>query len=371
MDEILKIYIAKANTPESEAYATLSLPTEPFAFFDALDKARIMQDDTIYFEVEDYFAFEFMEPFITDSDNLLELNALCQKLSKLDDMQEAAFEGLLKMEIAKKDDPISVGRLIDLAYSTDCCHVVGEATDDESLGRFYAENGFIPAVENLPESVFKMLDFSYIGKEMRTGEGGVFTGHGYVVQHTELIEAYKDMHLTMRTPDYQILLEDMAGNRFELPRQNPQSKGEYACVDCRIPQLMSVIDAASIDEISDFAEMLKDMGDRSMLKYKSILHATGCDSLEDAVTLANHLEEYMLDYTVRSLAELAKSEVEFLLGGNDAELLTQYLNLYEYGMALMERDGSVITNYGLLKREDHQPMRAPLEQKQNMSMEMK
>ncbi|MDD3227657.1 MAG: hypothetical protein PHE09_00400 [Oscillospiraceae bacterium] len=371
MDKIIKIYIAKADTPESEASASLSLPAEPFALFDALDKAGITQDDTIYFEVEDYFAFECMEPFIADSDNLLELNVLCQKLSQLDERQGTAFEGLLKMEVSKKDGSISVGRLIDLAYSTDCCHVVSEATGDESLGRFYAENGFVPAVENLPENVFKMLNFSYIGKEMRTGEGGVFTQHGYVVQHTELIEAYKNMKFTMRTPDYQILLEDMAGNRIELPCQKLPTKGKYTCMDCRIPQLMSVIDAASMDEISDFAEMLKDMGDRPMLKYKAVLHATGCESLEDAVTLANHLDEYMLDYTVSSRAELAKSEVEFLLGGNDTELLTQYLNLYGYGKALMERDCSAITSYGLLEREDHQPMQAPLEQNPNMGLEMK
>lgn len=36
--------------------------------------------------------------------------------------------------------------MIDLAYSTDCCHVIN-ATSDEQLGRFYAENDFIPALE--------------------------------------------------------------------------------------------------------------------------------------------------------------------------------------------------------------------------------
>lgn len=367
----MDVYIAKASyDPPSEASATLSLPAMPFELFDALDKARVMQGDELYFEVTDYYAFQCMAPFIADSDHLLELNALCQKLSELDECQATAFEGLLKMEVEKKNGPIAIGTLIDLAYSTDCCHVVSGATSDESLGRFYAENGFVPAVEDLPESAFKMLNFAYIGKEMRQGEGGVLTPRGYVVQHTDLNEVYKDMAFHIRTPAYQILLEDMEGNRFELPRQKPPADVNYACLDCRVPMLMATIDGAELDAVIDFAKLLESMGDSSVQQYKAVLHATGCNSLADAVTLAEHLDEYMLDPKVSSFSELARSEVEFMLGSNDVGLLTQYLNSHGYGQALAERDGSVITNYGLLERQDHQPMQTPLIQAESSGMEM-
>lgn len=371
MNKIMDVYIAKSSyAPPSEASATLSLPAMPFELIDALDKARVMQGDELYFEVSDYYAFQYMAPFIADSANLLELNALCQKLSELDEWQATAFEGLLKMEVDKKNGPIAIGTLIDLACSTGCCHVVYEATDDESLGRFYAENGFIPKSENLPENVLKMLNFAYIGKEMRTGEGGVFTQNGYVLQAAELVEAYKDMKFTMRKPDYQILLEDMAGNRFELPRQKPPTKADYVCTDCRIPMLMAAIDVAELDEINAFAEILESMDDGTMRKCKAVLHATGCDSIEDAVALAEHLGEYTLDSKISSPAELGKSKIECLLGDNDAGLLSQHTNLYAYGQALMKRDGTAITNYGLLEREDKQPIQTMLEQQPQKGMEM-
>lgn len=54
MNEIMDVYIAKANAPESEACATLTLPAMPFEFFDALDKARVQQGDELYFEVSEY-----------------------------------------------------------------------------------------------------------------------------------------------------------------------------------------------------------------------------------------------------------------------------------------------------------------------------
>ena len=61
MDKIMDVYIAKTDyaTP-SEAHANLSLPAMPFELFDALDRARIQQGDELYFQVEEYYAFENM-----------------------------------------------------------------------------------------------------------------------------------------------------------------------------------------------------------------------------------------------------------------------------------------------------------------------
>ena len=72
--------------------------------------------------------------------------------------ERTAFEGVVQHGGGQKYGPISVATMIDLAYSADCCHVVN-ATTDEQLGRFYAENDFIPALEKVPDSIFEYLDF--------------------------------------------------------------------------------------------------------------------------------------------------------------------------------------------------------------------
>ena len=370
MNKIMDVCIAKANAPESEADAMLSLPAMPYELFDALDRARIQQGDDLYFQVEKYSVFEFMEPpFITDANNLVELNTLCQKLSELNDQQSTAFEGLLKMEVFKENGPISIGKLIDLACSTDCCHVVGEALNNSQLGRFYAENGFVPELDNLPDKVFELLDFERIGRELRQGEGGVFTDGGYVVQHSELAEVYKDMTFAVQTPDYQILLEDMQGNRLELPRQDLPDAGVYACVDCRIPLLMAAIDAADIQDVNTIAETLKGRGDKPMRKYKAVLCASGCDSLEEATVLAEHLDEYLFDEKVTGLRDLALAEMSFM-DEDGAALLARYVDLTGYGKAVLENDCAVITPYGHLERKDHQPIQTPLERQTQSGMEM-
>ena len=78
----------------------------------------------------------------------------------------------------------------------------------------------------------------------------------------------------MQTPDYQILLEDMQGNRIELPQQNLPDAGVYACVDCRIPLLMAATDAADIQDVNAFAETLKGMREQrsSLIRIEKVLY---------------------------------------------------------------------------------------------------
>ena len=70
---------------------------------------------------------------------------------------------------------ITLRDLRDLAVSakTDCYHVV-DAADDTQLGRFYAENEFVPELDGISDEVFEMLDFAGIGRMMRCSENGVF-----------------------------------------------------------------------------------------------------------------------------------------------------------------------------------------------------
>lgn len=39
---------------------------------------------------------------------------------------------------------LTLPRVLNLAYSADCCHVVQGITDDAALGQFYVENDFLP-----------------------------------------------------------------------------------------------------------------------------------------------------------------------------------------------------------------------------------
>ena len=97
---ILRVYLAKNDTPYSAAYAKLGLPASPWEVWDALDKVRLQTDDILYMEIEDYFSFEYLSPHLDGLDiSLNELNDLAALLSVLDEVQEVAFEGLFSIEV--------------------------------------------------------------------------------------------------------------------------------------------------------------------------------------------------------------------------------------------------------------------------------
>ena len=154
MDKLFLVELSGGNIRHCE----LELPATDYELLDALDKLRISAADKLRFDICDYYGYNYLAPFISDALNIYELNALSRKLADLNPVQQTAFAGLLKMEIEKRDGDILVPKLIDLAYSADCCHVVAEALNDSQLGRFYADNGFIPITENVPDSVYESMN---------------------------------------------------------------------------------------------------------------------------------------------------------------------------------------------------------------------
>ena len=77
---ILRVYLAKNDTPYSAAYAKLDLPASPWEVWDAMEKVRLQTDDILYIEIEDYFAFEYLSPHLDGLDiSLNELNDLAYK----------------------------------------------------------------------------------------------------------------------------------------------------------------------------------------------------------------------------------------------------------------------------------------------------
>ena len=118
------------------------------------------------------------------------MNLLARKLAELSPYQEVAFEGLVRMDLNKGMAELPLCRLIDLANSADCCHVVQAVRNDEQLGRFYVDNDFPVIPPNLPEEVYPLLDYGAIGRKARMEESGVFTSGGYVVQHSDLDVSY-------------------------------------------------------------------------------------------------------------------------------------------------------------------------------------
>ena len=397
---ILRVYLAKNDTPYSAAYAKLEMPASPWEVWDAMEKVRLQTDDILYMEIEDYYAFEYLSPHLDGLDiSLNELNDLAAQLAALDEVQGIAFEGLFSMEVQRKvtanGGVITLQDLRDLAVSakTDCYHVV-DAADDAALGRFYAENDFIPELDGVSDAVFKMLDFAGIGRMMRCSENGVFVGSLYVLQDGELTTAPPVQKTLPEKPGYLFRLtlglhpdlEDDRTVTLELPasaealREVQKQLGadgwEGAMVldyDGVIPQAAEFADLPmELDAFNDFAEAVEAMPSREkqIPKLKALLEHFEVTDLATAAGLAEHIGDYILTPEISSPQEAAIDELNFTMDAHSAELLLPHVNLFTYGNEIIKDDNAALTSYGLLHREDYQPMQTPVQETQEQAMTM-
>lgn len=399
--KVFAVYLAKEDVPNSEAYATLDLPASPWELWDALDKVRLQTDDILYMEIEDYFAFEYLSPHLDGLEiSLNELNDLAAQLAALDEVQEIAFDGFLRMEVQNKVDTnggvITLQDLRDLAVSakTDCYHVV-DAADDAALGRFYAENDFIPELEGVPYAVFKMLDFAGIGRMMRHGENGVFVGSLYVLQDGELTTAPPVQKTLPEKPGYLFrltlgLCPDFGGNRttvLDLPASEESLAAaqeqlgtlnwENTVVlnyDGILPNAAFFADLPSeLEAFNEFTKAVQDMPfpEKQLPKLKALLKQFEVQDIETAMGLTEHLDDYVLTPEISSPQETAIDQLHFMTDDHSAELLISHVNLYVYGCDLIREDNAVLSPYGLLHRADYQPMLTPVQKASEANMTMR
>ena len=396
--KVFAVYLAKEDVPNSEAYATLELPASPWELWDAMEKVRLKDGEALYMEIDDYYAFEYLAPHLEELDiSLNELNDLAARLATLDEVQGIAFEGLFSMEVQKKVNAnggvITLQDLRDLAVSakTDCYHVV-DAADDTQLGRFYAENEFVPELDGISDKVFEMLDFAGIGRMMRCGENGVFVGSLYVLQDGELTTAPPVQKTLPEKPGYLFRLTlglhpDIGDDRtvtLDLPAAEAELLDAQEQLGVEGWEGVTVIDydgtipyaaeftdlPMELEELNAFTKATQDIPRSEVPKLKALLEQFEVQDIETAMLLTEHLADYILTPNLSSPQEAALDQLCFIMNREEAVRLIPYVNLFNYGETVIHADNAALTSYGLLHRADYEPMLSPIQQKQEKEMTM-
>ncbi|WP_312645455.1 antirestriction protein ArdA [Hydrogenoanaerobacterium sp.] len=406
-EKIFEIELSRWNPSGANPLAGITLPATPYELADTLERAGIT-GDTVYSVEVLSSQMDYLPQFIQPDINLHELNHLAQRLSSLSEWDLDCFEGTVMMDAVQTQyAPIPAERLINMTHSTDQCQIAYEAYDDPSLGKFYADNDFVPALEKVSDEVYAYLDFGKIGKEMREGEGGVFMSHGYVVQNGEIAADYHSGDaVSLEKPDYAVLLRVTKGY-FSGPAQDsePAVYLKLPATDAALINAMDAVGAASPEEcafsaedcmapfltekindalyaseggcyglVNELAEQLRQLETENRLPtYKAMLEeAPGDLSLEEALDLASMTEEFKLLSDSVSPAEYAKKEIQRMLSLSDDNGLILFCNLDNYGRYLLEQRGAAETEYGLLEPQNGMTVDQCLNRPgQSFGMEMK
>ncbi len=386
---IFDVELFHAAYSDRHPIVELTLPAAPWEMADAMDALRLGEGERMVVEVLDSHDFDCVDLFIAAEDNIYALNVLAQRLSELNDGERAIFRGAVKIE-AQKDGSIDLMKLIDLAFSTDSYNVAPDVRNDGQLGRFYAEGGFVPETDGLTDAQFELLDFAKIGRRMRESEDGTFCDVGYVVRTGEIMDVSRAIEFKPEAADYAVLLEvgaidtesramlRLPASPAELDRTldilgvEEWSEISFRCADCRAPALCDAITLAdNIAHANRAALYLQRMTDTELMTCKALLSARGVADLADAINLIDTLGDYVYSPEFASYEDVGRSNIRFLLDGDEADVLLPYVNLTDYGKAVAEHDHMILTNYGGIERKDGQPILTQNAKEQRMGeMEM-
>ena len=357
-------------------FAELTLPATDYELLDALDKLQLQPGENPQWEIYEHTHFQYLEVFVSDC-SLYELNSLSRKLGNMDHDQLGAFEGLFKMALDKREGPMSIADLFTYANNTDCCHVLNDVGSDDQLGRFYAVNGFIPELEDIPDFAFDRLDYSRIGKEMREAEHGVFTRFGYVLQNDTLKPSHEEIGKSPQAPAYTLRLligryPFETGGEPEITTTLDFPASEAALVkalehvgaasweeviftvdDSAIPGLPEDMYGDSFESINDYAQTVKEIQDAGELtKFKAVMTAKGCTTISEALQIADQLDQYIFEPKVSTAEDVARDEIQASVSVQSIDSLIKHVNLYAYGRELIEEYGSKLTSFGLVTPRD-------------------
>lgn len=112
------------------------------------------------------------------------------------------------------------------------------------------------------------------------------------------------------------------------------------------------------------------MPQKQLTEYKAILAAVDPSDFDSAVQLVERMDEYLVSLQYETLEDVARDELNFIADPTSVEVIIPYLDLEGYGAALVKGLNAELTDYGMVERQDRQPVHVPEEQPQQGGMEM-
>ena len=386
MRKVCEIYLVSSASSD-ERGVELTFPVSQYEMMDAFEQIHTKSPGDVYWQVDEFYCFDYLAPHLDENMSIFEFNSLTAQLSKLDERQETALEGLLQMQADKHMQENS--GIMMLASNVDRCHVLADVHSDEALGKFYVENGFREDLDALPDSAYALLDYAKIGKQMREDEAGVFTPHGYVVR-TEELQPLPDYE-PQRNINYMIRLTLMNHENeqrtaiLDLPATEQRLlevqeeldapewfDAQFTGCDAIVPQLNAMLtDVEDLPRINELAQSLQELKASGQLtKFKAVVGATQCETLDDVFDRIEKLPQYCFETKIRDKDALVRDELDFVLGGKDADLIYKHLNREAYAEDVLKQYGAELTPYGMVNRADFGPLHEPIsEQQQEQTQE--
>ena len=361
-------------------YAELLLPAADYEIKDAMQKTRAVgRENTVEVSILECDILPELQDIRLDTFSLDELNFLAKRLVSLTDEEMPVFYAVTDevFRAADNDGLVSIKDLINSTYGLDTVPIASGISGPEALGRFAIENGLLPDLDDIPESVIPFLNAEQIGRVQQKNDKGVFAGNYYIpTVHYERPEVYDGVTLPEEEPKNAAFLlkvgaypkstfsdEDPALHDLRLPADSDEffnttekcGEPEINLCFCyefysSIPQITSdMFDSMEeIDELNTLAQRIAAMSESEQVKFKAVLDAENTASIQDALNVAQNLWRY--EFT--AMPDTADAFFKKYVAENaDTRFDSRWLGglfARNEGERLLGRIGAAVTDYGVI-----------------------
>ena len=273
---------------------------------------------------------------------------------------------------------LSVKDLINAAYNLHCCDLTYDIDEDEMLGRYYADNGLLEWLGDARKEIWEFLDYTKLGRTIREKENGVYTESGYFVFNPN---EYSTVYDGGEFPEkfindgyiFKLLIAKSETGRaadgrwLSLPASK-ERKASFArelgaesldecillavqSIECNMP--MCITGLSQLGMLNSLAHRMRDMSKSGeFAKYMAVLEGIGFSNLDEAVALANSLQEYELYEKPSTIIEFAKDWLARTYKEVLPESVFQHINFATYAEELITQHKLALSEYGIVKHID-------------------
>ena len=293
----------------------------------------------------------------------IELGELAEKIGKMDDKAIKTFDGALT--------GTSINNIADILRVADSLAdyiFIDGVTTEKELGRFLVDSGY----KGFPESVKPYLDYNAIGIEYHAEHDGAFTVNGYTLRRSSaepFITGREERAVVFRVHLRTGGMRNLGQDPYVLALPASEEQMQYAKnalniedfaeaavvqVDCAQEYLNQYLpldypDVVLLDQLAE--SISQAWSGEDAFKLMAALAAERPATLDAAIELANNPSRYELMQC--TCEEYGKQALLTLTGDQEVvDTVDGFLDWGEFGEHMMQEDGIVLTEYGMIRRID-------------------
>ena len=384
MSKQIKLEIAREN-PEARCwiYSDLQLPAEKHELSDALQRARITEQNTPYeISVYECEALPLLPFRRLDSPTIDEMNFLAKRIDGLNEEERIVLQAVASKVLKYGEDEIvSVKDLINLTYGLDEVSIISNISSPYELGKFAIENDLNSDVESIPEDAVYLLDKEKIGRLQQKNDNGVFVDGKYIIAgEYALREVYDGKNLPLSAEedisDYMFKLEvtkppegdnlnelESMAEWLTLPCERAKADelanklgldkiedGVYIGFNSTVPQIdaNNFGDMHNFDKLNSLSELMLQLTPFDQVKFKAVLSAEEPENIDEIFDVARNLEQYEFAPMIVDESHFFKSYLARHLDKNFDERWLDNLVVGCSASELLENLGGTVTDYGVV-----------------------